>query len=270
MIFFTDFHERYNARNSVYIIKRILTNFPASKIFFGGDAITLSEQNKKKALKVHKKFYDCFSFCADDFFFIYGNHDNNSHAQKNKNAILETNEVKNVYFKKQPCIFFGEFSYYLDDVKSQTRYVCLDTGKQYITKDEMQKITATLNSASEGFHIIILTHIVYEFIERKYQPRQYIVDMLNIFDAFNKLNSKTRVECIIGGHIHNDYVSSTSGGIPIILCDSDSYLFSANRFVRKRRHVSEQCITVFFPDYEKGVLNLFRFGYGKDLQIPLK
>ena len=83
-------------------------------------------------------------------------------------------------------------------------------------------------------------------------------------------SSSGHIEYIVGGHIHNNFISQTNWGIPIIVCDSDAYLFSTNRFVRKRGHLSEQSITAFVPNYRTCELNVVRFGYGNDIVIPLK
>lgn len=238
-------------------------------VFFGGDVITLSEKTKHSAIKVFEKFERLFSFCPEHFFPIYGNHDDNSHKQKYKKEILKIDEVKNVIHKSNSMHFFSGVSYYVDDDKCKTRYICLDTGKQYAAKNELDAISSVLKNAPYGYHIIILTHIVFEFIEKKYQPREFIRNMLNLFDSYNESNANSRIECIIGGHIHNDYISSTMGGIPIILTDCDGYLFSTNRFIRKRGHLSEQCVTAIIPDYANNVIRTVRFGYGEDKTVHL-
>ena len=269
IVFFSDFHWDYNAKHSAYIIKRITEESYIRKVFFGGDIITLSEKTKYVAIDILRKFFHFFSFLSEPLYFIYGNHDNNSHNQKHKDEILNIGDIKKTFPKNNQMHFFSDFSYYIDDENCKTRYICLDTGKQYTTENELENISSVLKSVPYGFHIIILTHIVLEFIEKKYQPRETISKILNLFDSYNNSNTYGHIECIIGGHIHNDYVSSTKNGIPIILTDCDGYLFSTNRFLRKRGHLSEQCVNVIIPDYKNDVIRIIRFGYGDDKTIRL-
>ena len=263
-LFFTDFHERYNAKASSYIIKRIVSAFLDVKVFFGGDVITLSEKTKNLAKTSLNNFLEEFSFLKSNFYLIYGNHDNNSHQQKTSEAILKPDEIRRFISNGKKIEFFNDFSYFVDDEKFNTRFLCLDTGKQSLLQEEIQEIKKVLETCAKGFHIIVFTHIVYEFIEKSYQSRKYIKELLDLFDTHNKEGQHGKIECIVAGHIHNDFFGHTDGGIPIFIADSDAYLFSSNRFVRKRRHLSQQCVTAFVLDYEKRRMNAIRFGYGID------
>ena len=268
-IFFSDFHANYNAKHSDYVIRNIVEETDINKVFYGGDTITLSEKTLKKAIKVHNSFLKKFSFLGEKLFLIYGNHDDNTHGQKNKKAVLPFDYLAKIINNNKNITSFGKYSYYFDDDNQKTRYVCLDTGKRYLENTENEIISSVLNTVKSGWHIIILTHIVFEYIEKKYQPKEHVKSLLELFDMYNARKLGTRIECIIGAHIHNDFVSRTEGGIPIVLVDSDAYLFSTNRFVRKRMHLSEQCVTVFMPDYENNAIRTVRFGYGEDRIIKL-
>lgn len=210
-VYFTDFHYNYNARNSCQIIKRIYEKFPNTKIFFGGDVITLSEKTKKSAFLVFSRFTNLFSFCKDNFFLIYGNHDDNSHKQKNQKAAFDSSEIRNLISNGREIEFFNSYSYFIDDEKNRTRYLCLDTGKQYLTETDIAEIKHMIEDVEKGWHIIVLTHIVYEFIDKKYQSREYIKKLLDLLDNCNKSHLYGKIECIVGGHIHNDFFSETDG-----------------------------------------------------------
>lgn len=104
---------------------------------------------------------------------------------------------------------------------------------------ELEVVNA-LMSAKPGSRIIVFAHIWVEWdrVARKYFPNPKTGMLLNMFDAFNARRTfgqydfsacTSRVILVMGGHIHNNYMTFTDGGIPVVLSDSDSFAKSCNR-----------------------------------------
>ena len=102
----------------------------------------------------------------------------------------------------------------------------------------------------------------------RYQTRVYISRLLQTFDNHNKL-CKSKVEFIIAGHVHNDYKTSTEGGIPIVTVGSDAYGVACGKYKKSISPFHEQCLTVFSLNYARGKVRGIRIGRGNDITIDL-
>lgn len=128
-IFFSDTHWSANRKNSIQCLNFLLEHTPINKVFFGGDAITDSFATKTEAVNSLKSFRESFAFVRN-FYCLRGNHDDNSYEQKNSEAILSGEEIRNFLFNTSEVqIVYSQnsFDFYFDCVSEKSRYICLDT-----------------------------------------------------------------------------------------------------------------------------------------------
>lgn len=287
-IFFTDAHWEINSGHSPEIIRHILNNTELSNVFFGGDAFTGNE-DKSEALALAKRFIEEYRF-TEAFFPVYGNHDSNRSAGKNSpSALFDDDEVETIFFSRLNNInnvhYCGRFFYYIDEEASCTRFICLDTGKKVLSYDEKRFVLETLYNTKEGWHIIIVTHIIFDALDY-FDPNtiylsSVIKQYLNIFDSYNRREgyfdnsceyifseAKGKVEFIIGGHIHRDYIDYSESGIPLIALDCDCR-YTYSQIGHQKGTINEQCVTVVVADYASNKLIMHRVGRGEDIEITL-
>lgn len=100
----------------------------------------------------------------------------------------------------------------------------------------------------------------------RYQMRLYIHRLCNLFDEHNEEESSV-VELILAGHVHNDYHTTTEGGIPIITVGSDAYGVACGKYKKSLRPCHEQCINVIQINYRHGYIYNTRIGRGDDLYL---
>ena len=145
-VFLSDLHWGANRKYSPLIVKHLIENSQARMVFSGGDIITHSDESKEAMLQLWNDYSESFSFMGDNFYQIYGNHDNNSYQQKNEDAVFSSDEIKKCQ-KIGDGLRIGEtYSFYIDDKDSRTRYLCLDTGKQHLDETDFSLISETLKS----------------------------------------------------------------------------------------------------------------------------
>lgn len=267
-LFMSDLHWGANKKLSPLIVKDLIRNIRLKGVFSGGDVITESDSNKTAMMNLWGNFNQSFFFLGKKFYQIYGNHDNNSYKQTQPQSFFTKQEV-NDFLSIGDGIRFGDgYSYFVDDLNSSSRFLCLDTGKQYMTPGDYESLMGILENTPPNWHIIVLTHLVLEWIDMRYQTRDYITKLLQIFDDHNELY-KSKVELIIAGHVHNDYNTATDGGIPIVTVGSDAYGVACGKYKKSIRPFHEQCLTVLSLNYASGIIRGFRIGRGNDITIDL-
>lgn len=285
-LFFSDAHWEINKRHSPEIIRHITDSTGIDKVFFGGDAISGSP-NKKQSFDDGMDFSKAFSF-IHNFFPIVGNHDSNNGYE---NATFSDDEVFKYMHSSlinNSKVHYGDyFHYYVDDEDEKTRYICLDNGLLSPSSTTLTFLCNALVEIPDNWHIIIFTHIIFD-AEDYYNPNTIYLSsvgekFIEIADAYNghqkysfkdgvEYNfdqAKSRIEFIMGGHIHRDYISYSKQSIPLIALDSDCTL-SYSKYSNYVGIVYEQCITAVIADYDKNQLYLIRFGRGEDIIIPIK
>lgn len=267
-LFMSDLHWGANYKLSPLIVKELIRNIRLKGVFSGGDVITESDSNKTAMMILWGNFNQSFLFLGKKFYQICGNHDNNSYKQIQPQSIFTKQEV-NEFLSIGDGVRFGEgYSYYVDDICSLTRFLCLDTGKQYMTPGDYENLMGILKNIPPHWHIIVLTHLVLEWIDMRYQTRDYVSRLLQTFDNHNKIG-KSKVELIIAGHVHNDYKTATDCGIPIVTVGSDAYGVACGKLKKSISPFHEQCMTVFSLNYASGKVRGFRIGRGNDITIDL-
>ena len=280
--FITDIHWQSNTKHSPIILKKLYDNANIDKIISGGDLIGGGEKAPMIAL-----ISDCVSKFKDVglFFSALGNHDMNTistagsahHFTKGGAYALMQKQADFVMHYGEPCY------YYFDNPTARTRYVVLDTGLEgsNINTEQSEWITDTLDSMPNGYHAIVIAHIIYQpttsfhvgLLPSELARTAFMNTVCSMLDTFNANNSNKKVEAIIGGHVHIDANFSTTGGIPIILTDCDT-----RQTFTETSHgsgvsnqalgtVNEQCFDVITVNYTARTVKCVRIGRGNNRTI---
>lgn len=293
-VFFTDTHWGKNMRKSPSLIRHIIDFTPIDDVIFGGDVITTHYGNIVDPIILGLDFQASFAFLGTRFHCLYGNHDNNSDSQPGKTDFHLSEEQVFAWLQSQmtDVVYGGYYNFYYDNPLTQTRIICLDTGRYYYSKfrDNLPKTVSfainALSTLPDGWHAIMASHIWCNLKKQsdgtyKHYLESYIKSILKVFDDYNsKLsgiyrygNSSIsydfsqaggRIEFCIGGHTHQNYTTASEGGIPIIIVISD----------RLNDHeegttTNEQSVTLVVTDYKNRKLHLFVVGRGIDRCIDL-
>lgn len=291
--FFSDFHWDRNQRHSPAIIHHIVDYTPFEDVVFGGDVITSCFPDVDSAMKMGYRFQSAFSFLGPKFYCLYGNHDNNSTGQQNKTQYHLTDEQVYGWLQNQmtDVCYGGYFNFYYDVPSAKTRVIGLDTGRFYIAqfRDKLPETVAfiikSLNTVPPGWHAIMASHLWCDATQQsdgtylQFIPG-YIKPILKVLDDYNNRQSGSytyngasvpydfssadgNISFCIGGHTHLGFITSTDGGIPIVISKSDSI---------KQPEIGttkEQSVTLVIADYNNDKLHLLVIGRGDNATIDL-
>lgn len=288
-LFFSDAHWEINQRHTPEIIRHIKDSTGINKVFFGGDAISGSS-DKRSSYDIGVQFSKLFSF-IHNFFPIVGNHDSNKSGNDDPDTFFSDDEVYDFLhqsLKNNPMVHYGhQFCYYVDDEEEKTRFICLDNGLRPMSTNSILFLCNALSDIADGWHIIILTHIIFDASNYYDVNTIYFSPVcdkiVKVAEAYNRHQkchvsdeieydfelSMGHVEFIMGGHIHRDFISSSAQSIPLIALDCDC-LYSYSIYGNGIGTLNEQCITAVVADYSNNQLCLVRFGRGKDLVMPIR
>lgn len=174
-----------NIKHTPYLINHIIKNTPINDVVFGGDVITYRFTNVADALSLGRSFRESFDVLTCNMYYIYGKHDNNSDAQPDIAERHLTDNQVYAYLQKgmADCVYGNYFNFYFDRKDSQTRFVCLDTGRYYYEqfRDKLSNtadyLINVLNSVPEGWKVVVLSHLWYELTDDSTKPREpYLPD----------------------------------------------------------------------------------------------
>ena len=285
-LFLTDAHWEINRKISPEIIRHIRDTTDIYKIFFGGDAITGSP-DKNQSFDVGMDFSKAFS-CFHNFFPVVGNHDSNNMNVDSKFSNDDVFKYMHSNLIKNSMVHYGGyFHYYVDDEDEKTRYFCLDNGLSSPSLTMLSFLCNALVEIPDNWHVIIFTHIIFD-AKDYYNPNTIfqssecdkIIEIADAYNGHQKFSlgdgveysfeqSRSRIEFIMGGHIHRDYIGYSDQSIPLIALDCDCP-FSYSKYGNSIGTVNEQCVTAVVADYDKNQLFLIRFGRGEDIIIPVR
>lgn len=219
---------------------------------------------------------------------VIGNHDEDHDG-------LNTDEKLYGFYlaweESNDIVWGGYHYYYIDNKSESTRYLYLDIGKNFgktgaimISNDQMQFVIDSLASVPEGWHVVPIAHIWFDYSEAVNAIPDYVQNVLAVFDAYNgrAAGSVTHngnafaynfaeavgnVEFCMGGHVHADKVLYSNGGIPIIITDTDSTTRKGSYATLGT--ITEGCIDAVVVDYNTRKVKLIRIGRGSDRTIDI-
>ena len=288
-IFITDLHWHNNVKNSPRLMFEILRRLNIHHCICGGDVI--NEGTREESVGVMVDVVNAFKHYDIDFLTAIGNHDRNWNIYNNQRdyperrfseadlfALLERLSKK-VYQNFTDDKFSNGIGYnmYYDDPITNTRFIIIDINDGIVDQDagtqsfeftNYNELAQVLHD-SNGKHVVIISHIL--------ESGSGIgTKLATISDALNARTTVStsyctadftgctgKVHLIVGGHAHSDSSRLSSGGIPIVICDTDSNL-SHNTDAHVAGTTKEQAFDVITVDYANNSVKFVRIGRGAD------
>lgn len=280
-LFYTDVHWNYGSKVSPSLLAYLYQRTGMTRTIFGGDIINDEATG-----------YDTMSYLWDwrrqikglpNHHSVPGNHDDGNTTDN-----LLSEEYVYGYLigpEETPDMVMGDgLYYYVDSPAERTRYLFLDTGyKDLAALSDAQAafITSALKGAPAGWHIVVVAHVWFVPDYDQYSVRPIPIAGLSstaasvaaILDNYNARAGEfagcgARVECCIGGHVHRDYVGLTTGGIPIIVTETDSQHVRSDLTFTEGT-TTEAAVSGVIADFAADTLTVVRVGRGTSFVVDL-
>ena len=272
----SDLHWENNSKHSGALIAKANGKLNVGKIICCGDVINGTTKvdavdNMASAINSYKNI--------TRFYCLLGNHDLNGIGTTAQDQ-LTRDEAYALINKESDFVmqYGGLCYYYFDNPTTKTRYICLDTGTNGdLGTDQNAWLTNVLSDTSENWHILIFAHLLYtaNSWQAGLQPSDlhmttYFTALCTQFDAYNASDNGKTIEAIFGGHTHIDANFTTTGGIPILLIDTDSRgTYSSTGGAANT--INEQCVDIVTIKYKgtnsQGAIKCARIGRGSNRAI---
>lgn len=279
---YNDAHWSYGSQRSLSLLKYLEDHTAVSRTNFGGDVVNTYNIEHAENINMLNE-WRAASLTLSNHHSVVGNHDDDVNELSDGNTLysfliaceLRENDAR------------SGFCYYIDDENQKTRYVYLSTGLEKTTADDLRFIIQSLNGTPDNWHVVFVSHIWFEYIDAS-KPTvgdipEFVTPILTIIDAYNAREkgevtasdsiafdfseAKAKVEFCIGGHTHVDFDIRTSGGVPIILTETDSYHLRHDE--SDTSTVNEASVNVVIADYEQDVVKIIRVGRGDSRTVSL-
>lgn len=276
--FYTDAHRISSAGRTPDLLRYLYRQTGINKTNSGGDFFEPFAEGAANLAQMREHMAELRGL--PNHHSVIGNHD------EDNEALTSDQQLYGFYLaweENNDIVWGGYHYYYIDNRAERTRYLYLDTGKFAVSDDEMRFVIDALTTAPEGWHIVAISHIWYDY-QISAIP-DYAQHLLDVFDACNLRAAGTiahngaafaydftkalgTVAFCIGGHTHWDAVLHSAKGIPVILTDSDSY-YSRSGIEATEGTTGECCFDAVIADYDAGEIKLIRIGRGADRTISL-
>ena len=256
----TDTHGIQNSNNSQNIVRYLLKNTNANKLFHLGDsvAVTWNEDD-------YNLYFDSFENCADQVYFALGNHEM-TESTDDLRVIYDDLLSGKDYLHGSPERFY----YYFDDIDTQTRYLVINTSDSAynnVTDEQIAWINESVILPSDDWKLIVFGHM-------GIMPNDPIMgDWISTRseDITNALSSTNGT--IIGyfcGHEHCDLIQVVNNKFyEVILlddnCRKDTTFSEITNPDRITGTESEQAVSVVSVNTITGDVNIRRIGAGENL-----
>jgi hypothetical protein len=279
-LFYTDAHWDYGAKKAPMLLKYLYNNTPINKTVFGGDIVN-SEGTDRDVMKYLWEWRKQVRELPNHHS-VVGNHDDGAAT----NNLFSTDYIYSFLLaaEETPNIVQGgdgDMYYYIDEPCEKTRYLYLDTAYIGINISQTTFIKEALKTAPDNWHIVAISHIWYEPDYDQYNVRPIpikgygvgVEGIVNLFDNYNARHGEfssctAKVEFCIGGHCHRDYTGRTTGGIPIILCETDSH-HNRSGLTDTVGTTTESSVNAIIANYATEKINVIRIGRGENFEVPL-
>lgn len=280
-LWYHDVHWNYGSQMSPKLLNYLYKHTPINKVNFGGDIVN-NEPTTLTDRETMKYLWDWRNAIRDlpNHHSVVGNHDDGNTTNK----LFPSSYIYAFLLASEECpeiVHGDDFYYYIDDACEKTRYLYLDTAYNcYSSSDAAQTafVKEALKSTPAGWHIVAISHI---WVQMDYSvspavPGDFSApakELLDIFDAYNARTGEfsgcsAKVEFCIGGHTHIDLNRTSTGGIPVIITETDS------RHVRgglsyNAGTITESSVNAIIADYNNKKVNVIRVGRGNSRVVYL-
>lgn len=293
-LFYSDAHWD-NASKVCPSLLNYITKYTAiNKTIFGGDIVNVEPTTETLSDRsIMKYLWDWRNQIRNlRHYSVIGNHDDgngNTATGGPTNSIFDLDYVYSFLFAPEEnnagIVRDADTYYYFDDSREKTRYLCLDTSYDLtLSTNQANFIKESLKSTPENWHIIVVAHIWYgpdydAYYNQGVRPipiaglSSTAASITTILDNYNArkdvfTDCKAKVEFCIGGHVHIDYVNKTTGGIPIILCETASSNLRSGGTC-SMTDTTQTAVSGIIADYEDNIVNVVRVGRGNSFKIDL-
>ena len=277
-LFYTDAHWDYGEKKAPMLLKYLYNNTPINKTIFGGDIVN-SESTDRDVMKYLWEWRKQVRELPNHHS-VVGNHDDGATT----NNLFSTDYIYSFLLAAEETpniVQGGDMYYYIDEPCEKTRYLYLDTAYIGINSSQTTFIKEALKTAPDNWHIVAISHIWYEPDYAQYSVRPIpivgygtgVESIVNLFDDYNARQDEfssctAKVEFCIGGHCHRDYTGRTTGGIPIILCETDSH-HNRSGLTDTAGTTTESSVNAIIVNYSTEKINVIRIGRGENFEVPL-
>ena len=277
-LFYTDAHWDYGAKKAPMLLKYLYNNTPINKTVFGGDIVN-SEGTDRDVMKYLWEWRKQVRELPNHHS-VVGNHDDGAAT----NNLFSTDYIYSFLLAAEETpniVQGGDMYYYIDEPCEKTRYLYLDTAYIGINSSQTAFIKEALKTAPNNWHIVAISHIWFEPDYDQYNVRPIpikgygagVENLVNLFDNYNARQDEfssctAKVEFCIGGHCHRDYTGRTTGGIPIILCETDSH-HNRSGLTDTVGTTAESSVNAVIVNYSTEKINVIRIGRGENFEVPL-
>ena len=281
--FYTDAHRISSANMTPAILRYLYRHTSINKTNNGGDFFEPFATGADNLAIMRNYIADMRG--VSNHHSVIGNHD------EDNESLVSDAQLYGFYLaweENNDIVWGGYHYYYIDNNSENTRYLYLDIGKNLgknvamVSDNQMQFVIDSLASLPEGWHIVPIAHIWYDY-EIAALP-DYVLNLLSVFDSYNGRTAGSvthngnafaydfaealgNVEFCIGGHVHADQTYYSNGGIPIVIIDADSTAKKGSAATLGT--ITEGCVTAVVADYNTRKLKMIRIGRGSDRTIDI-
>ena len=257
----TDTHGVKNGNNSQNIIRYLLKNTKADKLFHLGDSVASNWEESDCHL-----YFDYFNNCKEQVFYALGNHETYGSTSDDINMIYENLLAEKDYLYGSP----NRFYYYFDDADEQIRYLVINTSdnsEANTTDEQLEWITESVKLPSDDWKLIVFGHIDInpnDLITKDWKsPKSE-----EITNALSSTNGT-----LVGyfcGHEHFDSIQKVNDKFyEIVLlndsCSKDTTFLEITNPDRILGTESEQAVSVVSINMKTGDVDIRRIGAGENL-----
>ena len=277
-LFYSDAHWTSGSKMAPTLLKYLYQHTGMTRTFFGGDIVNTEGSD----YDTMKYLWDWRNQLKDlpNHHSVVGNHDD---GNATNNLFSEQYIYGYMYAAEETSdvVRGGVTWYYIDSGSEKTRYIFLDTAYKGMNSDQTAFLKDSLKSTPDGWHIVVVAHIWYMPDYDQYDVKPIPIIGLSSAAAtvgtiLDKYNSRTdefsscaaKVEFCIGGHTHIDYTGATTGGIPIILVETDSH-HTRSGLSCLIGTPTESSVNGIIADYNTNKVNIVRVGRGNSFIVDL-
>lgn len=292
-LFYSDAHWNYNNQMSPALLKYLYQHTGMTKTFFGGDVVN----NEGADYDTMQYLWDWRHMLKDlpNHHSVVGNHDDGNTT----NNLFDEKYVYGFLLSAEetPDVVRGDSGlyYYIDSPSEKTRYLFLDTAYNTVLYDpvQLQFIVDALKNAPSNWHIVAISHIWYNTAsDNTVGTISYGGKMvLDLFDQYNSRSAGSidvatsgtdstikgtvsydftscdgKIEFCIGGHTHWDYDGKSTGGIPVILVETDSKNVRSG-LTCTAGTTTENSVNGIICDYDASKITIVRIGRGASREV---
>ncbi len=279
--FYSDAHwaneNTYTSKLAPSLLKYLYKKTPINKTNFGGDIVFGEGSSDTDTMQYLWDWREKLRGLPNHHSVI-GNHDDGHSAN---DRILSKEHIYSYLFapeESNDIVWGGDFYYYIDDKAEKTRYLYLDVFYNGVSSTQTDFVKEAIKSAPADWHIVAVAHSWFNVDYGVYPPvlngfATEVQDLLGMFDNYNAREGEFAqcggfVELCIGGHYHLDHYDHTTGGIPVIIVEADTF-HDRGGAMPTHGNTGESAVSAVIADYKNKVVKVVRVGRGESYEVPI-